>query len=63
LYSQAIADFDKALTMDSKSTYAYNNRALSNWELGNKSKACADWKIGASLGSTTSKNNLADFCK
>ena len=48
-YSNAVDDFTKAIAIDSQYWYAYNNRGMALWALGNKDAAVADYNIVRSL--------------
>ena len=50
-YDQAIIDFNKAIEVNPKFVKAYTDRGLVHMEqLGNKQKACSDWKRACELG-------------
>jgi tetratricopeptide (TPR) repeat protein len=61
-YDLAIADFDKALSLDSKDAEVYNNRGFAKKMKGDHDGACQDWnqsrKLGNSEAKVILKNNL-----
>jgi len=51
-YDKAISDYTKAIELNSRYAYAYKNRGFVYMlRLGNKIKACSDWKWACGLGS------------
>ena len=51
-YDKAISDYTKAIELNSRYAYAYKNRGFVYMvRLGNKIKACSDWKWACALGS------------
>ena len=56
-YDQAISDYSKAIEINPKYANAYNNRGyIYLVKLGNKVKACADWKKACELGKCKNYN-------
>jgi tetratricopeptide (TPR) repeat protein len=50
-YDRAISDYTKAIELDPRNTDAYNSRGFVYMvNLGNKKKACSDWKKACDLG-------------
>ncbi len=63
-YNDAMADLNKAIELDPKSSSAYSCRGLLNSVVLDKDKACQDWQIAVSLGdSTIAQESLKAFCK
>ena len=48
-YDEAIRNYSISIDLDTNYWYAYNNRAMSYWELGNIKKAKMDYEIVRSL--------------
>ena len=44
-YKEAISNYDVSIKLDKTYWYAYNNRAMSYWELGYIEKAKEDYEI------------------
>jgi tetratricopeptide (TPR) repeat protein len=56
-HDQAISDFNKAIEINPMDAEAYNNRGFVYMvKLGNKEKACSDWKRACELGNCRNYN-------
>ena len=56
-YDQALADYEEALAINPSDAEAYTNRGFVYMvNLGNKTKACADWKRACELGECRNYN-------
>jgi len=54
-YQKALADFNRAISIDPENQEAYNNRGWSKKYLGDFKGACADWKKSKKLGNAEAK--------
>ncbi|SVA86203.1 uncharacterized protein METZ01_LOCUS139057, partial [marine metagenome] len=51
-YPNAIKDFTRAIEIDSEYWYAYNNRGMALWVIGEKDSAVVDYnKVRSLIGS------------
>ena len=56
-YDQAVADFSKAIELDPTNAEPYSNRGVVYMvKLGNRKKACSDWKRACELGDCRNYN-------
>ncbi len=63
-YKEAMADYDRVLSLDPKNTEAYNNRGWCKKWLTDTDGACADWNTSKRLGSEEAKIILKNnHCK
>lgn len=62
-YKAALYDFNHTLELDSLNVAAYSNRAITNYYLKQKDKACLDWKKALELGNESVKTHIERFCK
>ncbi len=61
-YLEAIADFDRALNIDSNDTHALFNRGVAYFNLGMKEKSCRDWDKAGQLGHFKSVKYMSRYC-
>ena len=61
-YKGAIADYTKAIELDSDDANAYFYRGDAKEMLGDFNGACEDWKIAVSLGNEEAKKWVANQC-
>ena len=61
-YYAAIADFSKAIEMDSSNPWAYRNRGLAKENLGDMKGACADWRMAYSFGQEDASQWVRNQC-
>jgi Flp pilus assembly protein TadD len=50
-YDKAISDFNRAIEINPRNATVYENRGIAYESLGDKEKACSDWKRACQLGS------------
>jgi tetratricopeptide (TPR) repeat protein len=65
-YKAALADINNAITFNSDKEslkYLYNNRGLTELDLGDKSNACADFHKALELGDTYAQTEIDHYCK
>jgi tetratricopeptide (TPR) repeat protein len=61
--SGAIADYDRAISINSSAHEVYYNRGFSRLKMGDKQGACADWKKASHLGFKQGDEALAKYCQ
>ena len=59
----AIADYNKALEIDSQLAVAYLNRGISKENDGNLTGACADWREASALGDEIAAKWVKESCR
>ena len=58
-YDKAISDYNKAIEINPRDAFAYDNRGFVYMvKLGNKNKACSDWKRACELGDCSKWGNV-----
>lgn len=66
-YEGAIADYDKVINLDNidieDKQMAYFNKGNSEFNLGNKAKACENWKKAYELGAEYALERINEKCK
>jgi len=69
LFNDAIADYDKALSLDPKSIMDYSdwvknyyNRGVAKYYLGDMDGACRDWKKSLELGFGPAHDYIMKYC-
>ncbi|MFZ4589539.1 MAG: tetratricopeptide repeat protein [Ignavibacteria bacterium] len=71
-YCKSLLDFNKVIEMfhNGKGEHIkhdkyeiFRNRGLANYYSGNKSQACEDWHIAASLGDSSARKLIKQFCE
>ncbi len=62
-YLIAIDDYNKLLQLDSESTSGLTNRGTAFYKLGEKEKACRDWKSAVEKGAKLAKKYYNKNCK
>ena len=62
MYKSALADYDKAISLDKSNADLYLNRGYVKVSLKNITGSCKDFQQSAALGSTLAATELAN-CK
>ncbi len=62
-YTGAIADYTKAISLNTQYSDAYFNRGLSKYELHDNTGACEDWSKAGELGNVKAYDKRRLYCQ
>jgi TonB family protein len=62
MFSEAISEFDKALTINESDVDAFYNRGVAKLRINNRTGACLDWSAAVAYGDVSSLNQINRFC-
>jgi tetratricopeptide (TPR) repeat protein len=61
-YLEALADFDRAIELDSTDTHALFNRGIAFYNMGIKEKSCEDWEKAGLMGHYKALRYISRYC-